>query len=333
MNRLTFSTVILAVLFSGCGDRSSAELASLPSSNTSAAPPVETRNADYASTANTALNSNAAVKQERRSMSRPSVPGQTTALADAVRTGEAPLTIDRKVIRNAEIQLEADSPEDVQRSISGIAERRGGFVVESQQSIADPRSSRRDTITMSVRVPAEKFADTLEEVRLSAKRVVSETIKGDDVTEEFIDVEARLKAKKALEQQFTAIMKRAHSVDDALNVQSELAEVRSEIEKIEGRKRFLESQTSMSTIRIKLQTPAAISKNSDGFADKLSESFGTGLDFAINFVLGVVTIAIGLLPFALLVGVPGFFVARSIIRRRNRPMTFSEIAKDEIRTE
>ena len=75
--------------------------------------------------------------------------------------------------------------------------------------------------------------------------VIQKTVKGEDVTEEFIDIEARLKAKRALEQQFVEIMKRANSVNDALNVERQLSDVRGEIEKIEGRKRFLENRARL----------------------------------------------------------------------------------------
>ena len=77
---------------------------------------------------------------------------------------------------------------------------------------------------MKVRVPAEKFTETVEEIRKTAARVVVETVKGQDVTEEFVDIEARLKAKKQLEAQMMEIMKRAGSVEDALNVQKELVD-------------------------------------------------------------------------------------------------------------
>lgn len=332
MNRLTLFVIFLVALFSGCGSSSTAEIATtVPSGIANAAPAAAPDYTSNAANTNAAGRSKPVARQPTRTQT--ALSGQPTSLNQARQSQEAPLTIDRKVIRNAEINLEADSPEDAQRSIGGIAERKGGFVVESQQSSTDSRSAQRDTVLMSIRVPSEKFADTLNEIRQTAKRVITENIKGEDVTEEFIDVEARLKAKKALEQQFTEIMKRANTVEDALNVQSELSDVRSEIEKIEGRKRFLESQASMSTIRIKLQTPTAFSKSSDGFSDKLSQSFGTGLDFALNFVLGIVTLAVGALPFALFVGIPGFLIARSILRRRNRPMSVSEIAKDEIKND
>ncbi len=240
---------------------------------------------------------------------------------------------DRKIIRNAELNIEAENPELAQQHITAIAEMKGGFVVESQQSSSDIKSTTRDIVIMTVRVPAEKFGETLDEIRKTASRVVVENVKGQDVTEEFIDIEAQLKAKKALEQQFMEIMKRANTVDDALSVQSQLADVRGEIEKIEGRKRFLENQASLSTIKIRLQTAKVFAASSEGFGDRIAESFGRGFDIALNFILGLVTFVIGALPFALFVGLPGYLLARAFMRRRNRPMSVSEIAKEEIKNE
>ncbi|MEO7674699.1 MAG: DUF4349 domain-containing protein [Pyrinomonadaceae bacterium] len=240
---------------------------------------------------------------------------------------------DRKIIRNAELNLEAENPEQAQQQITAITELKGGFVVESQQSSSDRKSTTRDTVVMTVRVPAEKFGETLEEIRKTASRVVVESVKGQDVTEEFIDIEAQLKAKKALEQQFMEIMKRANTVDDALSVQSQLADVRGEIERIEGRKRFLENQASLSTIKIRLQTAKVFAASSEGFGDRVAESFSRGFDIALNFILGLVTFVIGALPFALFIGVPGYLIARFVMRRRNRPMSASDIAKEEIKNE
>lgn len=238
---------------------------------------------------------------------------------------------DRKIVRNAELNLEAASPEQAQQKITTIAESKGGFVIESQQSSSDTKITVSDVVTMTVRVPSEKFNETLDEIRKTASRVVVETVKGTDVTEEFIDIEARLKAKKALEQQFVEIMKRANSVEDALSVQSQLAEVRGEIEKIEGRKRFLENQASLSTIKLRLQTPVAFSStSSSGFFYRLQQSFSSGLDFALNFILGLITILIAILPFAVLIGLPMFFGVRWFIRKQNKTKSVNQIVRDEI---
>lgn len=258
---------------------------------------------------------------------------QAVSLNETESARQPAVPTDRKIIRNAELGLESDSPEETQKKVASIAEAKGGFVVESQQSSSDRRSSTRDTVTMTVRVPAEKFNEALDEIRTAAGRVVIETVKGQDVTEEFIDIEARLKAKRALEEQFMEIMKRANSVEDALNVQRQLAEVRGEIEKIEGRKRFLENQATLSTIKLRIQTPSAISASGAGFFAKLADSINTGIDAAMDFVLGLITFAIAVIPFILFIGLPAYLLIRYFWRKARRRKTAAEIADDEIKSE
>jgi len=272
---------------------------------------------------------------QQESVPTGSLPGpqEVDSLEQSEQNQRSKLAADHKIIRNAELDLETDSPESAQQNITSIAESKGGFVVESQQSSSDVKSSTRDIVTMTVRVPAERFGETLDEIRKASQRVVTETVKGQDVTEEFIDIEAQLKAKKALETQFMEIMKRANTVEDALNVQSQLADVRGEIERIEGRKRFLENQSSLSTIKIRLQTPRVFAAASEGFSDRLADSFASGFDVALNFVLALVTFVIALLPAALLFGLPGFLLFRYFWRRSSRPVSLAEIAEEEIRND
>ncbi len=257
---------------------------------------------------------------------------QKISLEETEQNQTAP-TVERKIIRNADLTLEANSPEEAQQKISAIAESKKGFVVESTQSSSDAQATTRETVAMTIRVPAEKFDETLNEIRQNASRVIVETVKGEDVTEEFIDIEARLKAKKALEQQFLEIMKRSNSVEDALNVQRELAEVRGEIEQIEGRKRFLENQASLSTIKITLQSPTAFSANSSGFFYQLKESVGSGYSAALNFILILITIIIALLPVLLLVVLPIYLILRYFWRKREKQNLANEIARDELKIE
>jgi hypothetical protein len=251
-------------------------------------------------------------------------------LTQAATSQEAPVATERKIIRNADMQIECDVPTDVQQKVEAIAQSYGGFVVESQQSMSDERAATRDIVTITMRVPAEKFGAAIEDVRKTGNRVISETIKGQDVTEEFIDVEARLKAKKALEEQFMEIMKRANTVGEALDVQRQLGDVRAEIEKIEGRKRFLENQASLSTIKIRLQTPAALAHSSSGFGYRLMEALATGFDFALSFVLGLVTLLIALIPFALFICLPIYLGIRYFWRKRKRSYSVTQIAEDEL---
>ena len=118
--------------------------------------------------------------------------GKDQVSLDAADKSQAAKPIERKIIRNAELSLESDEPEVAQQKITAIAEGKGGFVIESVQRGTDVTSVKRDTVTMSIRIPSEKFNESLDEIRKTASRVVVETIKGQDVTEEFIDIEARL---------------------------------------------------------------------------------------------------------------------------------------------
>ncbi len=255
---------------------------------------------------------------------------QQVSLDQAANSQTQPVVTERKIIRNADLQLEANAPEETQQKVAAIAESKGGFVIESTQSSSDVKVTTRDVVSMTVRVPAEKFNEALGEIRQSGNRVIVETVKGQDVTEEFVDIEARLKAKKALEEQFIEIMKRSNSVADALNVQRELSNVRGEIEQIEGRKRFLENQTSLSTIKIRIQTPTAFSASSSGFLYQMQQAISSGFSFALNFILVLITLFIGILPFLIFIVLPVYLLIRYLLRRNQKRKLASEIAKEEI---
>jgi len=117
----------------------------------------------------------------------------------------------------------------------------------------------------------------MEEIRAATMRVIQEKITGQDVTEEFIDLEARIKNQKALETQFLEIMKAPEKSRTRWKSRGQLADVRTEIEKLAGRKRFLENQASLSTINVTLQSPAQII-NEAGFWYSIRSAFSDGVD-------------------------------------------------------
>jgi hypothetical protein len=226
--------------------------------------------------------------------------------------------LDRKIIRNADLTLEADSPTEGLRSITVIAESLGGFVVTSdfKQNDSGPQSRPTQTVTVIVRIPASQFALAVGRIREAGTRVISEKVSGQDVSEEFLDLEARLRTKKALEAQFLEIMRQARKVTDALEVQSELAEVRTDIERLEGRRRFLENQSAMSTITITIQMPQPIVvATTGGFSHGIRTAFGDAIDTAVAIVLGIIQGVIVLIPIVILLGLPGWIVLRAVRRR------------------
>jgi hypothetical protein len=230
-----------------------------------------------------------------------------------------PAPSERKIIRNATLTVEADRPAEAMRKVASLAEARGGFVVtsESRQQTAADGVTAYEVVTIDVRVPAAQFDAFVGEVRGAGSRVVTEKITGQDVTEEYIDLEARVRTQRALEAQFLEIMKGARAVSDALEVQRELATVRGEIERVEGRRRFLENQTSLSTVKVTLQ-PHAPLINTSGFGSSLRDAFGDGVDAALSITLGLVRVLLALIPVALFIGLPLFLLTRFVVRRIRR---------------
>jgi hypothetical protein len=160
----------------------------------------------------------------------------------------------------------------------------------------------------------------LDQIRGLANTLREENVTGQDVTEEFIDLEARLKTQRALELQFLEIMKQARKVEDALEVQRQIADVRTDIEKLEGRKRFLENRASLSTIVINLEAPKAIVPvtTTTGFGRSLREALVEGVDFGSAILLFLVRFVIIMIPVTLFLLLPlGLFV-RYFVRRAKR---------------
>lgn len=225
--------------------------------------------------------------------------------------------MDRKIIRNGELALETDSPTDGLRRITAIAESLGGFVVTSEfKQTSSNQASANQSVTIVARVPASQFNAALEQIRNVGSHVIQEKNSGQDVSEEYYDLEARIRTKKALEAQFLEIMKQAHKVSDALEVQSQVADVRTEIERYEGRRRFLENQSALSTITITLQMPAPlVVATTTGFGQSIKAAFGDAIDIAAAIVLGLIKLIIVLAPIAIIFGIPAWLVWRTVRRR------------------
>ncbi|OLE51994.1 MAG: hypothetical protein AUG51_20020 [Acidobacteria bacterium 13_1_20CM_3_53_8] len=338
---IAFLLVISLLSLGGCAKSERANRA-----GESAAPRTQTYNTETQASAGgpTSTTTTGVAPSEQASTAKPVSSGQhasfQNAVAQKVSLGQADSAqaqsgiIDRKIIRNAEIGIELNTPAEAQRKIESIAENHGGFVVTSdaRQRAGDDQSQPLQMVTVEVRVPAQEFGKVIEEIRGVAtgngSRILQEKVTGQDVTEEFIDLEARIKTQKALEAQFLEIMKQATRVSDALEVQSQLADVRTEIEKLEGRKRFLENQSSLSHITINLQTPTAM-VNTTGFLYSLKRAFGDGVDAAGAIVLFLIRVVLALLPVVIFIFLPVGLILRYMIRRARRVRLAEQLAREE----
>jgi hypothetical protein len=235
----------------------------------------------------------------------------------------------RKVIQNAEMTIETDKPSEGQQKIGVIAEKHGGFVVvsESKHNDAASQNVASTLVNVVVRVPAQKFQAALDEIRAVGGRILHEKSSGQDVTEEYIDLEARIRTKKALEAQFLEIMKQARKISDAMEVQTQLAEVRTEIERLEGRRRFLENQSALSTINITLHTPTpVVAAATRGFIYDLKAAFGDGMDTGAGIFLGIIQFVIVMIPVMVFILIPAWLVFKWLRKRIPWPVKAATVS-------
>ena len=228
--------------------------------------------------------------------------------------------LDRKIIRDAKLTIEVASTTEAQQRVTSIAETLGGFVVTSEaKQRQDVEPARRTLdIKLVIRVPSAQFNSALEQIEKLASNLPERNVTGQDVTEEFIDLEARIKTQRALELQFLDIMKQANKVEDALEVQRQIADVRTEIEKLEGRRRFLESKSTLSTITVNIQTPTPIVVSASGFGHTVREALSDSIDLATGIVLFFIRFAIVVTPVLVMVILPASLVALYFKRRAKR---------------
>lgn len=248
-------------------------------------------------------------------------PGVATPSLNALETG----ALTRKVIRTAILRVESDDPAAVQRRATEIAEQLGGFVVTSQsrRSATSPSETSSIDVELSLRVPAPYFATALERLRQAAARVIDEKIGGQDITEEYIDLEAELRAKRALASQFLEIMKTAKTVKDALEVEERLGAVRGEIEKLEGRRRFLDNQSGLSTITMNIEhTRPLVLASESGFRQTFRQAGANLVNVSTAILTGTVRVTAWLVPLVGLVVLP-LYAAMRLFRKLRRRTPFT----------
>jgi head-tail adaptor len=224
----------------------------------------------------------------------------------------------RRIIRTAELSVETDAPGVATSRLAALADAHAGFVVSSETG----RSTEADgaetvSTTVILRVPVESFEDVLAAVRALGSRVSNEKVTGQDVTEEYVDLEARIRAQQALEEQYMAILREAKSIPDVLAVQQKLGEVRTEIERAEGRRRLLESEASFSTITVHVaRRIAGVEAGGPGFGRSVHEAWSDAITVGLAIVNGAIRLVGFLLPVSVLVVLPAALLLRTWRRRK-----------------
>ncbi len=214
--------------------------------------------------------------------------------------------IEKKIIKTSELVIEVSDFEEALLKIKRYAKSSNAYISDENQY----NQTYQISSSLIIRVPKEKFDLLLDSISQIAKAIQSKNIHMQDVTEEFIDIESRLKNKKEVELQYRELLKRAGSISEILEVNEHLRIVREEIDAKEGRLKYLSSQVNYSTINL------TVSQNFEqtytGFFGKLGKALSGGWKGLLNFIVGLVY----LWPFLIILTIIIWFVRKKIISRK-----------------
>ena len=239
----------------------------------------------------------------------------------SVKMAGEPQSIERLVIRNANLTLVVEDPAGSAATISRLADEMGGFVVNSNVYQSTFEGGVRATqASITIRVPAERLNEALERIKADAVEVRSENISGQDVTQEYTDLQARLRNLEAAEEELREIMGSLTKAEDVLRVYEQLRQVREQIEITKGRIQYYEQSARLSAITVDLlpdevARPLQIGRwKPEGTAKDALEALIRALQVLAQVGIWFV---IFVLPILALLSIP-FWVLRAIFLRRRR---------------
>ncbi len=235
-------------------------------------------------------------------------------------------TIERLIIRNANLEIVVRDTESVVDEVNALAEELGGYVIES--TISEYQEGKR--ANLRVRIPAEDLDQALNRIRDLAMEVRRENISGQDVTDEYVDLQSRLRHLDATEERLLTFMEEAEDTEAALEVYDRLQNIQAEIEQVRGRMQYLEESAAMATISLQV-TPSKLAQpievggwRPQGTLRNAFESLIRVFQFLVDSLIVILVLIVPVLVIIALPIVGLFFLVRSIIRRRKNKKNQAE---------
>ena len=238
------------------------------------------------------------------------------------RTEDSAKTIkvqNQMVIYQADLQLRVKKFDQTVRSLEEKVLKYGGYITESNVS---KEGNEEVSGSIKIRIPQKYFQAFLHDAERQAAEVLHRNITGQDVTEEYVDLESRLKSKRIVEERLITFMKGAVKTEDLLKISADLAVVQEEIEAIEGKMKFLENQTSLSTVNITLYEKTvvipAIDKDKLNTWEKTKKQFMKSTNMLLVGLSGLVVFILGNIPVLAILGVLALLLFYYLKIRKNR---------------
>ncbi|MFB9824930.1 DUF4349 domain-containing protein [Halobaculum roseum] len=227
---------------------------------------------------------------------------------------------ERQLIYEATVQLRVDDYDAARADLTAMARERGGYVGSSRTQVRGEGNETWTTGQLVLRVPSDNYSAAMEAINGTGEvRSVEQSTR--DVTEQIVDLEARLESLRAERDRLRELYDRANDTEDVLAVQRELSDVQTEIERTQARLQSLERRVAYSTITVELHEPRPDYEPPERTAwheTPLTEAFLESVNGVIVLARGGVVLAAYALPYLLVLAVPVVGVALGYRSARGR---------------
>lgn len=234
---------------------------------------------------------------------------EVAAVEESLEAPPAPSQIETKIIKNANLRFES---EDINESFTGIQKA----VSKYQATISNDASGKDYNSTfrnLTIRIPNKHFDTFISDISQGVKHFDTKEISQQDVTEEYVDVESRMKSKKKLEERYLQLLSKANKVSEMLEIEKQLAEIREEIEAKEGQLKYMQNRVALSTITLEMYTNnPSESGVTVSYGGKIWNSIKSGFNELSNFVLSIISIW----PLILIFVGSFFFIRRRFFKKK-----------------
>jgi len=228
--------------------------------------------------------------------------------------------IEPKVIKTASLSITVDDVDKTVGQITNEAVLVNGFV---QNSSVTENEKGQKYATIILRAPAASFESLINKIKALAKLVEREDVNGQEVTQEYVDLQADLTHNQAVEAQYLELLKRAQKVEKIIAVRDKLDQVQAEIERIKGRIRYLDNQTEMSTIAVTISSEAKVTLPAEKWQPwvvikEAAKNLIVGVQNFVNFIIILIFSIISLIPYLILIYLI-YLLVKWLIKKFKKP--------------
>lgn len=224
---------------------------------------------------------------------------------------------EQKMVKTGNLDMRVDDADAAAAALAEKARAFGGTVSSSNLS-EDVRGVKSGSV--SIRVPSDRFDEAFAALKGIGGTVLSESANADDVTRQYVDLEARLKNKQAEEETFVALLDRSGKLDDVIQITREVARVRGEIEQLQASLNYLSSQTALATITVSLSEDPRIGQTDRewkplSIVKSAFNALFRELQAFIGVVIWLIIVLVPVLLLYILIGWLLFRLGRRLVRR------------------